>query len=78
MSFFLSIKDDNVVITRNHGYALVVVSSVAMFHQYVAGIAAATGEKIEDVPVYASSSMDFPEEFTDNPDTIKLARALRA
>jgi hypothetical protein len=30
-----------------------------------------------DVAVFSSSSLDFPEDWTSNPDTIALARKIR-
>lgn len=30
------------------------------------------------MPLYASSSLDFPEEYTSNAETIALAKAIRA
>jgi hypothetical protein len=77
MSYFLAIKNNRVEISR-YGVSTRIVKSVADYNEYIAGEAKRSGCKAEDVPVFASSSMDLPEEFTSNKDTIALAKALRA
>jgi hypothetical protein len=76
MTYFLTIQEDAVVI-RN-GDCIIPLSSQEDFAAFLRNEAKTHHIAISDVPIFASSSMDFPEEFTSNPATIALAKALRA
>ena len=77
--YFLSINHDRVEVTRSHRDAAPhVIKSVADFRAYIAAEALRSGVKVEDIEVMASSSMDFPAEFTNDPAVIALALELRA
>lgn len=75
--YFLEIKDDRITIGRSGDAFPYTVKSVADFRDYLTHEGNRIGVKPEAVLVCASSTLDFPEEFTSNPETIKLARALR-
>ena len=77
MSYFLSIKNDRVEIVQSHRDAFpYIVKSVADFNDYFAQEAKRLGFPSSLLDVRKSSSIDFPEEFTSNPETIELAKAL--
>jgi len=76
MSLFLTIENDSVVLMddRDVSYR---VDSVEGYRLLLESEASRLGVTVEDLTVMASSSMDFPEDFTTNPQTVQLARELR-
>jgi len=73
---YLTINNDRVQISRGHDDAFpYTLKSVADFRQYLRH-ESLHGPARDDLPVYRSSSIDFPEEFTTNPATIALAKEL--
>ena len=78
MFYFMSIKNDRVEITKGHRDASpYIVKSADDFYGYMAAEAKRLGIAVEDLRVTASSTMDFPEEWTDDPKVIAMARELR-
>jgi hypothetical protein len=76
MSYFLSIDKNKVKISRYTGGPGRIVKSLADFNEYMAAEAKMSGVKVEDIPVMKSSSIDFPEDFTNDPKVIALAKEL--
>jgi len=76
VKFFLTIENDAVVVKTD--YVAQAVASEAELAAFIASSAKAAGVANEDLSVLASSSLDFPEEFTSNKATIALAKALKA
>jgi hypothetical protein len=72
--YFLPVENDHVVVKC---YAPRVITSVSDFDEFLSLEAARLGVSPEDLKVFASSTMDFPEEYTSNSETIALARAAR-
>jgi len=73
MSYVIGIENDHVVISRGVEDHLTVINSKEDYFAYFEGEAKRLGCKPEQVgPVYHSSSMDFPDEYTSNPDTLAL------
>jgi hypothetical protein len=72
--YILSIHNDRVIV-RN--YTPLVITSARDFGEFLISEAARHGVNPDDLIVAVSSTMDFPEEATSNPETIALARELR-
>ena len=72
--YVLFIENDRVQVHRDDT-SLYMVKSVDDFDNYMQQEASRLGVKREDLEVAFSSTIDFPEEFTTNADTI--AHALR-
>jgi hypothetical protein len=81
IQFGLGIYDDKVKIRyveREGGPQIKrVVTSVDDFIKFIKEKCKAAKCTPEDLIIMCSSSMDFPEDSTDNKKTIKLAKALR-
>jgi hypothetical protein len=78
--FYLCIAYDRVWVNFNgtHGGRMSrPISSLEHFRQFLTSKANEAGMRIEELTVMASSSLDFPDEFTNNPATIALANELR-
>jgi hypothetical protein len=74
LSYILSIENDQVVVKY---FGPRVITSVRDFHEFLSLETARLGVSPDELKVFASSTMDFPEEYTSNPETIVLARAVR-
>jgi hypothetical protein len=72
--YYLSIRNDRVTVKYDDA-ELRVITSARDFDEFLSLEAARLGVRREDLKVLASSSMDFPEDETSNPETIALARA---
>jgi len=53
------------------------IKSVEDFAKFITAKAEEAKCKVDDLIIMCSSSMDFPEDSTKDPDVIKLAHALR-
>src|SRR5260370_34914477 len=74
------IEDDRVKVAYHSrdGNKLRVITSVADFDQFLADEAKQFCFKAEDLLVSIASTIDYAEDETSNPETIALAKALRA
>ena len=73
MSYVIGIENDHVVINRGVEGHETVINSREDYFRYFEAEAARLGCEVREVgPVYHSSSMDFPREYTTNPDTLAL------
>jgi hypothetical protein len=75
-SYVVSIENNNVVISRGLEHHLTVIKSVDDYYSYWEAEARRRGCDIPDLHVYNSSTMDFPNESTSDPDTLELVRTL--
>ena len=79
MTYILTILNDQVVINcgvgNNDDYR--VITSEEAFDEFIVDEALRLGVTTIDLNIMCSSSMHFPEDDTSNPETIRLARALR-
>jgi hypothetical protein len=80
MTYVLGIdENDQVVINcgvgNNDDYR--VITSEEDFQEFLFDEAKRLGVTFFELNIMCSSSMDFPEDHTSNPETIALARALR-
>ena len=74
--FFLTIEHGRVVVKydgTSGGEVTRVVHSTADFANFIQSKAREAGCSWADLSIMGSSSIDFPEEYTDNADTIALA-----
>ncbi len=78
-SYILAVENDRVIIRNYDDYfSPRVITSVSDFSEFLFLEAARHGvSPDDDLRVFVSSSMDFPEDETCNPETIALAKALR-
>lgn len=80
MSYLLSVIDGKVRISAL-GWPKAqdprIVTSVEDFDQFMASEAQRLGADLNDLRVSVSSTMDFPEEYTSDPETLALVKALR-
>ena len=71
IKIILDIKDDKIVASTFGGIFTATVHDIDTYN------AIATLAFAKDIEVFTSSSLDFPTEYTTNPDTIALANAIR-
>jgi len=71
MSRFLSVQSDGLVLVDRDGAVLQRVNSVDDFNELVRASEAGRFD------LFVSSSVDFPEEYTDDPRVVALAREVR-
>lgn len=79
--FFLSVENDRIVVTydgTNGGKVTRVVTDDADWTQFLISKANEAGVSVAQLSVWASSTLDFPHEFTNNVETITFARRLRS
>jgi len=80
--YVVSIENDKVVISRgiiSRGYdstQLTTITSVEDYYKYFEDEANRIGCSVEHLTVYNSSTMDYPEDSTSDPDTLALVRTL--
>ena len=53
------------------------VSSLDDLDAFLISKASEAGVRVDDLKIFCSSTLDFPDEFTDNPAIVDMARALR-
>ena len=76
MAYMLTIDITGRVVIRGDGRS-VTLNSVDDYNTFLVNEAAARGLPITMLRVLASSSMDFPHEYTNDVAVVTLARALR-
>lgn len=78
-SFFATINEDGKVeVSYGRGASeQKVVLTHWIWEPFFEAVAARMGVDMDDIHLMCSSSLDAPESFTKNPDTIALCRALR-
>lgn len=74
--YIIAIENDTVVVVSS--YETKPVASLAELQGYMAEQAKRAGVLVDELNVMASSTIDFPEEWTSNKQTIALAKALKA
>lgn len=81
VQYGLGIEDDKVMLryqdTARGPQKKHVVESVEDFAAFIKQRCDKAKIKFDDLIIMCSSSMDFPQDSTDNKKTIKLAKALR-
>jgi hypothetical protein len=73
--YILSIRNDQVTVKYDNAEPQV-ITSVRDYHEFLCLEAARLGVRPRDLSVFGSSSMEFPQDDTSNPETIALARAV--
>jgi len=80
-NIFISIHANKVTVefTNQHGEdVLLPVNDFQGYLETLESIAAASDMEVGELSLQASSSLDFPEEDTNDEETIALARQIRA
>ena len=67
---FITLTSGRVTVGGTH------ITSVAQLHELIESEAAARGLAPEDFPVHKSSSIDFADEYTDDPVALAICRAI--
>jgi len=78
--FYLSVYLDRIWVTFNGthgGKHHRMVTSAKDFDQFLVSKANEAKVPVDALRVWASSTMDYPEEYTSNLETVKLAHVLR-
>lgn len=78
--FFLTIEHDRVVVQYNGthgGFITRLIRSPGDLKDFLRSKAVEAGCTVEGLTVECSSTLDFPEEATQNAKTIATARAIR-
>jgi len=75
-SYVVGIENDHVIISRGLECHHTVINSVDEYFTYWEAEAERRGCGIHDLHVYNSSSMDFPEDETSNPEVLELVKTL--
>ncbi len=76
MSYVVSIEQNQIVISRGLERHLTPITSIDDYYTYFENEGKRLGCRVEDLQVYNSSTMDFPEDSTSNPTVLALAREL--
>jgi hypothetical protein len=78
--FYLTIKNDNVVVEYEDSCKKEITRTFENIDDYAiffSTIAKEAEVEFDDLIIMCSSSLDWPEDSTDNIETIKLADAIR-
>lgn len=82
MRYFLYLNSKNgkleVSFDGSHGKQHTTLSSAEEYNAFFANEAARLGVDPSEFAIQASSSLDFPEEYTDKPETLALVEAINA
>jgi hypothetical protein len=74
--FFLTVEKDGLWV-RNHTGHRWKLKTVEQYNEFFARKARQYNLDIEDFTILCSSSLDFPEDYTRNKDTIALCNLIR-
>jgi len=78
--FFLTIENEKLVVKfdgSNNGETTRVIDSVTDYNDFFRSKADEAGLHVGQLQIMASSSVDFPDEYTKDADVIELAGTIR-
>jgi hypothetical protein len=75
--YILNVSPGGVTIKRWSDEKVFPLSGMLAYEAFLTAEAAAAGLPVEDLSVAVSSSVDFPEDYSNDPAVIQFARELR-